>query len=57
MDQERIRLESRIREVQVDCRDRAKVVAKAMDGVKELKNLVKELKVDVVEKDTRLDHL
>lgn len=30
---------------------------KAEDEVKELKNLVEELKVDVVEKDTRLDHL
>ena len=28
-----------------------------MDEVKELKNLVKEIKVDAVEKDTRLDHL
>ena len=31
--------------------------AKLKDEVKELKNLVKELKADVVEKDTRLDHL
>ena len=28
-----------------------------MDEVKELKNLVKELKADAVEKDTHLDHL
>ena len=28
-----------------------------MDEVKELKNLVKELKADVVEKDISLDHL
>ena len=40
MDHERIRLEARVREVQVDCRSRAKLVAKAMDEVKELKNLV-----------------
>ena len=33
------------------------MVAKAMDEVKNLKNLVEELKVDAVEKDTHLDHL
>ena len=32
-------------------------MAKVMDEVKELKNLVKELKADVVEKDISLDHL
>ena len=36
---------------------RVEVKAKLEDKVKELKNLVKELKADVVEKDTRLDHL
>ena len=33
------------------------MTAKSMDEVKELKNLVKEIKADAVEKDTRLDHL
>ena len=33
------------------------MAAKAKDEAKELQNLVEELKVDVVEKDTRLDHL
>ena len=33
------------------------MAAKAKDKAKELQNLVEELKVDVVEKDTRLDHL
>ena len=28
-----------------------------MDEVKELKNLIKEIKADAIEKDTRLDHL
>ena len=32
-------------------------MANAMDEVKELKNLVEELKADAIEKDTRLDHL
>ena len=52
MDQNRIRLEAKINEVQVECRSRAEVAAKVMDEVKELKNLVEELKADVVEKDT-----
>ena len=33
------------------------MATKAMDEVKELKNLVKELKADTVKKDTHLDHL
>ena len=33
------------------------MAAKAMDEVKELKNLVEELKANAIEKDTRLDHL
>ena len=57
MDHERIRLEARVREVQVDYRSRAEVATKVMDEVKELKNLVEELKVNAIEKDTRLDHL
>lgn len=32
-------------------------MAKVEDEVKELKNLIKELKSDAVEKDTHLDHL
>ena len=43
--------------MQADCRGKAEVAAKSMDEVKELKNLVKEIKADAVEKDTRLDHL
>ena len=33
------------------------MAAKAKDEAKELQNLVEELRTDVVEKDTRLDHL
>ena len=40
-----------------ECSRRAEVKAKLDDEVKELKNLVEELKVDTIEKDTRLDHL
>ena len=35
----------------------AEMVAKAKDEVKELQNHVEELKIDVIEKDTCLDHL
>ena len=58
MDQNRIRLEAKISEVQqANCRSKTEVAAKAMDEVKELKNLVKKLKADAIEKDTCLDHL
>ena len=36
---------------------RAKVKAKLEDKLKELKNLVEELKADAINKDTCLDHL
>ena len=51
MDQNRIRLEAKISEVQADCRGKAEVAAKDMDEVKELKNLVKKLKADAAKKD------
>ena len=57
MDQIRIMLEAKISEVHADCRGKAEVAAKAMDDVKELKNLVEELKADVIENHTHLDHL
>ena len=57
MDQNRIRLEAKISEVQANCRGKTEVATKAMDEVRELKNIVKALKVDAIEKDTRLDHL
>ena len=57
MDKMRIQLETRIQEVNDDCRGWAKMAAKATDEAKELQNLVEELKANIVEKDTRLDHL
>ena len=57
MDQNRIRLEAKISEVQADCRGKTKVVDKATEVVRELKNLIEELKAEVIEKDTHLDHL
>ena len=47
----------RIQEVKNDCKGWAEVAAKAKDEAKELQNLVEELRADIVEKDTCLDHL
>ena len=47
----------RIQEVKDDCKRWAEVATKAKDKAKELQNLVKELKADVIEKDTCLNHL
>ena len=57
LDQEKVRLEAKIREMQVESSCRARVRIKLKEEVKELKNLVKELKADAVEKDNHLDHL
>jgi len=57
MDKTRILLEKRIQEIKDDWKGWAKVAAKAKDEAKELQNLIEELRVDVVENDTRLDHL
>ena len=57
MDKTRILLEKSIQEAKDNCKGWTEVAAKAKDEAKELQNLVKELKVDIVEKDTRLDHL
>ena len=57
MDQNRARLEAKISEVQANYRGKAKMATKAKDEVKELKNLVEELKADMIKKDTHLDHL
>ena len=47
----------RIKKVKDDCKGWAEVATKATDESKELQNLVEELRVDIIEKDTRLDHL
>ena len=57
MDKTRILLEKRFQEVKDNYKGWAEVAAKAKDEAKELQNLVEELKVDIVEKDTCLDHL
>ena len=57
MDKTRILLETRIQEVKDDCKGWAEVATKAKDEANELQNLIEELKVDIVEKDTSLDYL
>ena len=57
LDKTRILLEKRIKEVKDESKTWAEVAAKAKEEAKELRNLNKKLKTDVLEKDTRLDHL
>ena len=57
LDKTRILLEKRIKEVKDESKVWAEVAAKAKEEAKELRNLNEELKTDILEKYTRLDHL
>ena len=57
LDKMRILLETRIQEVNADCKKWAKVAAKAKEEATEHKKLIEELRTDALEKDTRIDHL
>ena len=57
MDYERVRLEAKIRDMEKESSRKTGERMKLEAEVVELKNLVEELRVDIVEKDTRLDHL
>ena len=57
LDKTRILLERKVKEVKEESKVWAEVAAKAREEAKELRNLNEELKTDVLEKDTRLDHL
>ena len=57
LDKTRLLLETRIKEVKEESKVWAEVAAKAREEAKELRDLNKELKTDVIEKDTRLDDL
>ena len=57
LDKTRILLEKRIKEVKEESKVWAEVAAKAREKANELRNLNEELKMDVLKKDTRLDHL
>ena len=56
LDKTRILLEKRIKEVKDERKVWAEMAAKAKEEAKELRNLNEELKTNVLEKDTRLDH-
>ena len=57
LDKTRLLLETRIKEVKEESKVWAEVATKAREEARELRNLNEELKTDVLEKDTRLDHL
>ena len=57
LEKTRILLEKRIKEVKEESKVWAEVAAKAREEAKELRNLNEELKTDVLENDTCLDHL
>ena len=57
LDNTRILLETRIQEVNADCKKWVGLAAKAKDEVTENKKLIEELRTDALEKDTRIDHL
>ena len=57
LDKMRLLLENRIKEVKEESKVWAEVATKAREEAKRLRNLNEELKTDVLEKDTRLDHL
>lgn len=57
LDRTRVRLEAKIHDMEKEFSRRIGERAKLEDEVKELKNLVEELKADAIKKDTRLYHL
>ena len=57
LDKTRVLLETKIQEVKEESKKWAGVAVKAKEKTTEIQNLIEELKTDVVEKDTRLDHL
>ena len=57
LDKTRILLETRIQEVNVDCKKWAGFATKAKEEIIEQRKLIEELRTDALEKDTRIDHL
>ena len=57
LDKTRILLKRRVKEVKEESKVWAEVAVKAKEEAKELRNLNEELKTNVLEKDTCLDHL
>ena len=57
LDKTRILLETTIKNVRDESKKWAGIVAEAKEKAAEQQNLIAELRVDIVEKDTRLDHI
>ena len=57
LDKTRILLETTIQNVRDESKKWAEIAAKAKKKVTEHQNLIEELRADIVEKDTRLDHM
>ena len=57
LDKMRILLETRIQEVNVDCKKWVGFATKAKEEITEQRKLIEELRTDALEKDTRIDHL
>ena len=57
LDKERVRLEAKVHDMKRELSHETGERMKSEDEVKKLKYLAKELRTDIVEKDTRLDHL
>ena len=57
LDKERIMLETKVHDMEKESSHKAKGKVKLENEIKELKNLVEELKAYIVENDTCLDHL
>ena len=57
LDHTRVRLEAKIRDMEKESSRRTREMMKLKAEVEGLKNLAEEFRIDIVEKDTRLDHL
>ena len=57
LDKMRILLETTIKSVRDESKKWARIAAEAKEKAAEQQNLIAELRVDIVEKDTRLDHI
>jgi len=57
LDKERIKMEMKNKDIEKKVSCKAEERVKLKDEVKDLKNFVEELKVDIIKKETCLDHL
>ena len=57
LDKERIKMEMKNRDIEMEASRKAGERVKLKDEVKDLKNFIEELKADIFKKETHLDHL